>query len=130
MVGSTSQYLLRLQPQCQRLLSQHQRRPLLLRLLLHQHLQQRSILETGGRDLTVRAGQQKMAASQDYTATTVMGSIALKKCNMRPSPCRLIAMMPIGGVPSIIRVGRNALQAKHWRAFIATIVTASIALKK
>lgn len=131
-----------------------------------------------------------MAASQDYIATTVMGLIALKKCNMRPSRCRLIAMMPIGGglsiirgglnvimdissqdstvvtamnctassrlnvanrkdnlatyiqeqemlaqmptggVPSIIRVGRNALQAKHWRVFIAMIVTVLIALKR
>lgn len=131
-----------------------------------------------------------MAASQDCTVTIVMGSTALKKCNTLPSPCRLIAMMRIGGESSIVRgglnaitdiispgstvmtamtwvassrlnaankkdslatsmmeqemlarmriggelsiikVGRNALEAKQFRVSIATTVTVSIALKR
>merc|ERR1719375_516236 len=64
------------------------------------------------------------------TAMTCTASSRLIVANRRDSlATSVLARMPIGGVPSIIRVGRNALQAKHWRVFIATIVTVSIALK-
>jgi hypothetical protein len=85
-------------------------------------------MKIGGRKLTVREGQKLMGVSQASIATTVMVSIALKKCNMPLSPNPPIATMRIGRVVSIAKGGHNAIMGITSLASIAMIAMNCIAL--